>query len=153
MSNFRVPLFTALSATLVGFWFKDDDQGAAVAAALFVPTLVVIPACAIYLAATGKGFAFDPAPSAMLVVGTMIAAALGRFVYQLALQAMNGDNGFVTMFFLLSPALSGLYSWALSPFVKSLSFRPDALYFIGLAVTAASLLVFLQKARAKTATE
>ena len=148
-----VPLFTALSATLLGYWFKDDDQGAAVAGALFVPTLVVIPACAIYLAATGQGFAFDPLPSAMLIVGTMIAAALGRFVYQLALKATRGDNGFVTMFFLLSPALSGVYSWALSPLVKSLKFRPDALYFIGLAVTAVSLLVFLQRARAKAAKE
>jgi drug/metabolite transporter (DMT)-like permease len=148
-----VPLFTALSATLVGVWFKDYDQGAAVAAALFVPPLVVLPACAVYLAMSGQGFAVDPLAAAMLVVGTMIAAALGRFVYQLALQATNGDNGFVTMFFLLSPALSGLYSWALSPFVKSLSFSSNRLYFLGLAVTAGSLLLFLQKARAKAATK
>ncbi len=148
-----VPLFTALSATLVGFWFKDYHQGAAVAAALFVPPLVVIPACAAYLALSGQGFAFDPLPAAMLVAGTIIAAALGRFMYQLALQATKGDNGFVTMFFLLCPALSGLYSWALSPFVKSLSFGPNALYFLGLAVTGFSLVLFLQRARAKTATK
>ena len=148
-----VPLFTALSATLVGFWFKDYDQGAAVAAALFTPPLLTLPVCAIYLATNGPGFTFDPLPSAMLIVGTIVAAALGRFVYQLALQAAKGDNGFVTMFFLLSPGLSGLYSWALSPFVKSLSFSPNVLYFLGLAVTAASLLLFLQRARAKATTK
>jgi hypothetical protein len=135
----------------VGFWFKDYDQSGAVAAALFVPTLAVIPLCALYLMKSGQGFALEPLPALMLVAGTMIAAALGRLCYQLALRATQGDNGFVTMFFLLAPALSGIYSWALSPFVKSLSFRPDALYFIGLAVTAVSLLFFLQKARAKGA--
>lgn len=146
-----VPLFTTLSATLVGYWFKDYDQGAAVAAALSTPPLLVLPVCAIYLATKGPGFAFDPVPSMMLIAGTIVSAALGRFVYQLALQATKGDNGFVTMFFLLAPGLSGLYSWALSPFVKSLSFNPDGLYFLGLAVTAVSLMVFLQRARAKSA--
>ena len=148
-----VPLFTALSATLVGYWFKDYDQGGAVAAALAVPPLAVVPLGALYLAASGQGFSFAPGPSLMLVAGTVIAAALGRFVYQLALKATGGDNGFVTMFFLLSPSLSGLYCGALSPFVRSLSFRPDALYFVGLVVTAASLMLFVQRARAKAATK
>ena len=146
-----VPFFTALSATLVGYWFKDYKQSAAVAAALFAPPLVLLPLGAIYLGFQPNGFAFDWAPAALLVGGTILASAFGRFTYQLALQATKGDNGFVTMFFLLAPALSGLYSWALSPFVKTLAFHPDALYFVGLAVTAASLLFFLQRAQGKSA--
>ena len=145
-----VPFFTALSATLVGVWFKGFHQSAAVAAALFAPTLATLPLGALYLATQPHGFAFPLQPTALLVAGTIAAAALGRFTYQLALQATQGDNGFVTMFFLAAPGLSGLYSWALSPFVKSLSFRPDGLYFLGLAMTAISLLFFLRRAQAKT---
>jgi drug/metabolite transporter (DMT)-like permease len=147
-----VPFFTALSATLLGVWFKDYSQSAAVAAALFAPPLVLLPLGALYLAFQPNGFVFDWGPAALLVIGTILASALGRLTYQLALQATNGDNGFVTMFFLLAPALSGLYSWALSPFVKTLAFHPNALYFAGLAVTAASLLAFLHRAKAKSAT-
>ena len=86
----------------------------------------------------------------MLVAGAVAAAALGRLLYQLALSATGEDNGFVTMFFLLGPALSGLYSWILSNWIEGARFNANGAYFIGLAVTAASLFYFAFRARAAT---
>lgn len=50
----------------------------------------------------------------LLLIGTLAAAAAGRVFYQVALTVTDNDNGFVTMFFLLVPALSSLISFPLS---------------------------------------
>ena len=142
-----VPMFTALSGTLVGLWFKDRRDSAAIAAALIVPACALIPATSLYLLIHGDGFGFDVKAAALLVAGAVSAAAVGRLLYQLALSRTGQDNGFVTMFFLLGPALSGLYSWALSPWIATARFNANPSYFAGLAVTAAALFYFVSRAR------
>ena len=49
-----------------------------------------------------------------MVAGTIVAASVGRVLYQIALSVTGNDNGFVTMFFLLIPALTALISIPLS---------------------------------------
>ncbi len=58
----------------------------------------------------------------------------------------GNDNGFVTMFFNLVPALTALISLILSWWIVDLHFAADPLFFIGLALIAASLLLFSLKA-------
>ena len=47
-------------------------------------------------------------------MGTLAASAAGQVFYKMALTATKNDNGYVTMFFLLIPALSALISFMLS---------------------------------------
>ncbi len=105
-----VPLFSALSGTLVGLWFKDRRDEAAIAAALVAPALALVPLIGLYLLWRG-GSGLDWPSAAMLAAGAITAAGVGRLLYQFALSRTGEDNGFVTMFFLLGPGLSGLYSW------------------------------------------
>jgi drug/metabolite transporter (DMT)-like permease len=142
-----VPLFTALSGTLVGLWFKDYRDAAAISSALVVSAAALIPLVALYLWLHGDGFAIDWRAAAMLAAGAIAAAAVGRLLYQFALSKTGEDNGFVTMFFLLGPALSGLYSWLLSPWVDGLRFSANAAFFIGLTLTAVSLFFFASRTR------
>jgi hypothetical protein len=51
------------------------------------------------------------------------------------------------MFFLFVPGLSSLISWALSPWITDLRFIGGSMFFIGLALVAAPLLVFSIKSR------
>lgn len=142
-----VPLFTALSGTLVGLWFKTCRDEAAIAAALVAPALALIPLIGLYLLARGESFAADLPSMAMLAAGAIAAAGVGRLLYQFALSRTGEDNGFVTMFFLLGPALSGLYSWLLSNWVEGARFAANGVYFLGLAMTAAALLLFAIRVR------
>ena len=142
-----VPMFTALSGTLVGLWFKGKHESATIAAALIVPALALIPVISLYLILHGDGFRVDPRATALLIAGAVCAAAIGRLIYQLALSRTGDDNGFVTMFFLLGPALSGLYSWALSHWIETARFNASLLYFAGLAITAAALFFFVSRTR------
>jgi hypothetical protein len=80
-----------------------------------------------------------------MMIGTIIAASLGRVFYQVALSATGNDNGFVTMFFLLVPALTGLISLPLSWWIAELRFSADPVFFFGLLAIAASLLLFSLK--------
>ena len=41
-----------------------------------------------------------------MIVGTILASSVGRVVYQISLTVTGGDNGFVTMFWNLVPALT-----------------------------------------------
>jgi membrane protein implicated in regulation of membrane protease activity len=66
-------------------------------------------------------------------------------LYQIALTVTGNDNGFVTMFFLLVPALTGLVSLPLSLWIADLHFKIDGIFFIGLALIAAALLLFSLK--------
>jgi hypothetical protein len=54
----------------------------------------------------------------------------------------DNDNGFVTMFFLLVPALSSLISLPLSWWIPDLRFAAGPMFFGGLALVAASLFIF-----------
>jgi hypothetical protein len=72
----------------------------------------------------------------------MIAAVAGRVLYQISLTVTDNDNGFVTMFFLLVPALTALISLPLSLWLPDLHFAAGPMFFFGLLVIAASLLLF-----------
>ena len=143
-----VPIFTALSGTLIGLWFKDYTDQASIAAAIVAPAVVLIPACLAYLTLSGAGLSIDPKTAALLAAGTICAGVVGRVFYQFALSRTDNDNGFVTMFFLLAPGLAGLYSWALSHWLTALKFNLNGLYFTGLAITAGAMLYFVAKSRA-----
>ena len=78
-----------------------------------------------------------------MIAGTIIAASVGRVLYQIALSVTGNDNGFVTMFFLLIPALTALISLALSWWIADLHFAVSWMFYVGLVVVSASLLFFL----------
>jgi hypothetical protein len=80
-----------------------------------------------------------------MIVGTIVAASVGRVFYQIALTVTGGDNGFVTMFFNLVPALTALISLILSLWIADLHFVVDPMFFFGSAVIAASLMIFSLK--------
>jgi hypothetical protein len=70
----------------------------------------------------------------LLLVGTLASSAAGRVFYQMALTATKDDNGYVTMFFLLIPALSALISFMLSHWIPGLQFVPRPMFFVGMAL-------------------
>ena len=82
---------------------------------------------------------------ALMIVGTIIAASIGRIFYQISLTVTGGDNGFVTMFWNLVPALTALISFAMSWWIADLHFAADPMFFLGLALIAASLTIFSLK--------
>jgi drug/metabolite transporter (DMT)-like permease len=137
-----VPLCSALGGTLVGRWFAKYDESAAIAANFLVANVLLIPACVVILFWRNE-LDFDQLPAMILmIVGTIVAASLGRVGYQIALTVTGGDNGFVTMFFNLVPALTALISLILSFWIADLHFVLDPMFFIGSAVIATSLLLF-----------
>jgi hypothetical protein len=83
-------------------------------------------------------------PILLMIFGTIVAASLGRVMYQISLTA-TGDNGFVTMFLNLVPALTALISLVLSHWVADLHFVIDLTFFLGSALIAASLVLFSLK--------
>jgi drug/metabolite transporter (DMT)-like permease len=142
-----MPVFFALSGTLVGKWFSQYDEAATIAANFLVSAFILIPATLFisYLHAdVGIG---EQKMSAilLLLLGTLAAAAAGRVFYQVALTTTNNDNGFVTMFFLLVPALSSLISIPLSWWIVDLRVYSGPLFFCGLALITVPLLLFLLK--------
>ena len=66
-----------------------------------------------------------------MIFGTIVAASFGRVMYQIALTVTGGDNGFVTMFLNLVPALTAFISLALSHWVADLHFAIDLTFFLG----------------------
>jgi drug/metabolite transporter (DMT)-like permease len=136
-----MPAFFALSGTLVYQWFSDFDEPAAIAANFVVSSLVLIPLAAM---ASDFGRATHLSEQSavailLLLVGTLAASAAGRVSYQMALTATENDNGYVTMFFLLIPALSALISFVLSGWIPGLRFLPSAMFFAGMALVTISL--------------
>ncbi len=81
----------------------------------------------------------------LLLLGTFAAAAVGRVFYQTALTSTDNDNGFVTMLFLLVPALSALITVPLSWWVPDLHFVAGRAFFVGQLLNTAPLLLFLLK--------
>jgi drug/metabolite transporter (DMT)-like permease len=137
-----VPLCSALGGTLVGKWFGAYDESAAIAANFLTANVILIPGCLALLAWRGE-LQFEQLPAmALMVFGTIVAASVGRVVYQIALTVTGGDNGFVTMFLNLVPALTALISLALSHWIADLHFVIDPMFFLGSAVIAASLALF-----------
>ena len=77
-----------------------------------------------------------------MIFGTIVAASLGRVLYQIALTVTGGDNGFVTMFLNLVPALTAFISLGLSYWIADLHFVIDLTFFLGSGLIAASLALF-----------
>jgi hypothetical protein len=80
-----------------------------------------------------------------MIFGTIVAASFGRVMYQIALTVTGGDNGFVTMFLNLVPALTALISFVLSRWIADLHFVIDLTFFLGSGLIAASLALFSLK--------
>ena len=142
-----IPIFFALSGSLVGKWFSDFDKSATIAANFVVSSFILLPSILLISR-------FRPALSVdertlpailLLLLGTLAAAAAGRVFYQVALTTTDNDNGFVTMFFLLIPGLSALITIPLSWWIPDLTFVIDPMFYIGLAIVMVSLLLFLFK--------
>jgi|SRR5271166_4057318 len=141
-----VPLCTALGGTLIGKWFAKYEEPAAIAANFFFANVILIPSTLVILYLRSE-LRFDDqfAAIVLMIIGTIIAASVGRVFYQVALTATGGDNGFVTMFFNLVPALTALISLALSWWIADLHFAADPVFFLGSALIAVSLLLFSLK--------
>jgi hypothetical protein len=139
-----VPLFFSLSGALIGRWFAGFDEAAAIAANFVVSALLLIPATAVMafyhpISLTGQ---WTITAILLLMLGTLSAAAAGRVFYQLALSTTGNDNGFVTMFFLLVPALSALISAPLSWWIPVLHIVIVPVFFAGLALILVALSFF-----------
>jgi drug/metabolite transporter (DMT)-like permease len=141
-----VPLLSALSATLVGKWFAKYDTSAAIASNFIVSSCVIIPVALIVMYSNAELYSDQFIAIGLMVTGTVSAAALGRLMYQFSLSATGNDNGFVSMFFLLVPALTSLISLPLSWWIPDLRFVAGPAFFLGLSLIAASLLLFSLKA-------
>ena len=138
-----VPLCSALGGTLIGRWFGGYRESAAVAANFLFANVVLIPATLLILYRRGElNFGAELGAAALMVLGTIIAASVGRIFYQIALTVTGGDNGIVMMFLNLVPALSALVSLALSVWIADLHFVIDPMFFLGSALIAASLFLF-----------
>ncbi|RBP04152.1 hypothetical protein DFR50_14025 [Roseiarcus fermentans] len=156
-----MPVFFALSGTLVYEWFSDYDEAGAIGANFVVSALVLLPIAAIRSGLGQEASRLSEQSASaivLLLAGTLAASAAGRLFYQLALTSTKNDNGTVTMFFLLIPAISALISWPLSRWIPTLSFIPGPVFAAGMALVSAPLIVlsFISRraaARASSAPE
>jgi drug/metabolite transporter (DMT)-like permease len=140
-----IPLLSALGGTLIGKWFAKYDESAAIAANFVATSSVLIPVTIVILYLRSELFPDQFLAILLMIVGTIIAASIGRVMYQVSLTVTDNDNGFVTMFFLLVPALTSLISLVLSLWIPTLKFVAGPMFFCGLLVIAASLLLFSLK--------
>ena len=140
-----VPLCSALGGTLVGKWLASYDESAAIAANFLTANVILIPGCLAILYWRNE-LNFDQLePVLLMIFGTIVAASVGRVMYQVALTITGGDNGFVTMFLNLVPALTALISLALSHWIADEHFAINPPFFLGSAMIAASLVLFSLK--------
>jgi drug/metabolite transporter (DMT)-like permease len=142
-----VPALLALSATLMGKWFAKEDTMGVVAANFVVSAGLIMPGVALIAFWRGE-LAAGPHPAIpilLLIAGTFMSAALGRALYQVALRVTENDNGFVTLFFLLEPALACFVSAPLSRYVAEVHVKIDLLFLVGLVLVVAPLFVFCLK--------
>ncbi len=140
-----VPICSALGGTLICKWFAKFDEFAAIAANFFVSALILIPAAGFFLYWRSELHFGQIVPVILMIAGTIIAASVGRVLYQIALNVTGADNGFVTMFFLLIPALTALISIPMSWWISDLHFAVSWMFYAGLFVVSASLLFFSLK--------
>ena len=141
-----VPLCSVLGGTLIGKWLARYDESAAVASNFLFANVLLIPTT-LFILYQRSELEFDNQFTAivLMILGTIIAASVGRVFYQIALTATGGDNGFVTMFFNLVPALTALISLILSWWIADLHFAIDPMFFLGLALIVVSLVIFSLK--------
>jgi len=131
-----------LSGTLVFKWFSEFDEQAAIAANFVVSSFVLIPV-ALVMSDFGRQSHLNEESTIailLLLAGTLANSAAGRVFYQKALTATQNDNGYVTMFLLLMPALSALISLPLSRWIADLRFISGPPFFIGMALVTIPLL-------------
>ncbi len=142
-----MPIFYALSGTLVFKWFPNRDESAVIAANFLVSALILIPlTVSIMWLSNTPAIADRPAMSiSLLLVGTLASAAAGRVFYQVALTTTRNDNGFVTMFSLMVPAIASLICVPLSRWIPELRVVANPLFFAGLALVMIPLAVFSLK--------
>ncbi len=138
-----MPIFFALSGTLVFKWFSEFEEGAIIAANFVVSSVVLIPVALVMSGFGRLSHLSEQSALAILLLlaGTLAASAAGRVFYQSALTATRNDNGYVTMFFLLIPALSSLISLPLSRWITDLRFISSPSFFLGMALVMTPLLV------------
>jgi drug/metabolite transporter (DMT)-like permease len=140
-----IPLCSALGGTLVGRWFGKYNESAAIAANFLFANVILIPSCLVILAWRNE-LTFVQLPAMVLmIVGTIFASSVGRVFYQISLTVTGGDNGFVTMFWNLVPALTALVSLILSRWIADEHFIIDPTFFLGSLLIGASLLLFSLK--------
>jgi drug/metabolite transporter (DMT)-like permease len=126
-----VPICSALGGTLICKWFAKYDESAAMAANFAVSALVLIPTAGCILYWRSELHFGQIVPVILMIAGTIIAASVGRVLYQIALSVTGNDNGFVTMFFLLIPALTALISIPLSWWIADLHFAVSWMFYVG----------------------
>jgi len=66
-----------------------------------------------------------------MIVGIILADAIGRVFYQRALTLTDNDNGFAGMFQNLEPAIAALIAFCLSPWIEGLRFETGWPFFVG----------------------
>jgi hypothetical protein len=141
-----VPICTALGGTLIAKWFGKYDESAAIASNFLFANVLLIPTTLVVLYRRGElGFDGDVPAIVLMIVGTIIAASVGRVFFQIALTVTGGDNGFVSMFLNLVPALTAVVSFVLSWWIADLYFAFDGRFFAGLALIGVSLVLFSLK--------
>ena len=120
-------------------------KSAAIAANFLFANVILIPSCLAVLFWRGE-LTFDQLPAMILmIVGTILASSVGRVIYQISLTVTGGDNGFVTMFWNLVPALTALVSLTLSRWIADEHFAINPTFFVGSVVIGAALLLFSLK--------
>src|ERR1700677_2023323 len=142
-----MPIFFALSGTLIFKWFPDTDESAVIAANFLVSTVILIPTTVV-IANLGHTSHMNDRPEMailLLLVGTLASSAAGRVFYQVALSATRNDNGFVTMFLLIVPGIASLICYPLSWWIPELRVAPSPMFFIGLSLVTIPLAVFSLK--------
>jgi drug/metabolite transporter (DMT)-like permease len=141
-----VPICSALGGTLIAKWFAKYDESAAIASNFLFANVLLIPATLVLLHRSHElDFGDQLLAVVLMIVGTIVAASVGRVFYQIGLTVTGGDNGFVSMFLNLVPALTALISFAMSSAIPALRFAFDARFFVGLALIVASLALFSLK--------
>jgi hypothetical protein len=111
-----------------------------------VSNVVLIPTTILILYSRSKlQFGDQYTAIALMIAGTIIAGSLGRILYQVALTVTGGDNGFVSRFFNLVPALAAFISLAMSFWLAALHFVVNPIFLVGLALSVGSLLLFSLK--------
>lgn len=138
-----VPICTALNGTLIARWFGNYDEAAAIASNFLVANVLLIPVTLIVLERQGAlDFGGQTLAVVLMVLGTIVAASVGRVAFQIALTVTHGDNGFVSMFLNLVPALTAVISLAMSFAIPALHFAFDWRFVLGLGLIGASLALF-----------
>ena len=140
-----VPLCSALGGTLVGRWFGKYDESAAIAANFLFANVLLIPSCLAISVLARRAHLRSAPGDLLMIVGTILASSVGRVFYQISLTVTGGDNGFVTMFWNLVPALTALVSLTLSWWIADEHFAINPTFFVGSVVIGAALLLFSLK--------